>query len=565
MTVFPASIEQVGGLFTVLPRSSDLGDTLGRMTQVVPAALTLPLVAGSVFSGMAAPFSTSTLPAVVPAGVRDFWFDRIHVIPRFITLGNVLSTVQRTLDVYNAFITTPKDLQAVVSTLGTGSSITNLPALPAAIPPQRSLLLTLEVTTAGIPAINGTLQFDTSEPYLVSVPITGSRVVIFPFEPEVPVTERLQFLTDVLQSKGGIEQRISLRIAPRQEFDMRFVREDGPERQRIENLIFDWQSRVFGLPVWTEPATTTAAITVGQTSISVDSTANADFRVDGLAIIYASETSYEAVEVASIGGAVINTKSPIQTAFPAGTRVMPLRTAITTQPVSDRRYAVNAAEYRVNFRVTDNTADLSSASGWPTYNSKVLLSDPNAIEQSLDGQYDRQIQVFDNGTGSFSLASTIDRAMHGSAKTFVTRTRSGLWSVRRLLHHIRGSQISFYLPTFGKDITLSATYTSGSPALTIVNVGYTRFAKQRTPRRDVRILLRNGTTYVRVITSSSEVNADVEQLTLDSSIAATFTPDDVERIEFIEPVRMDGDEVTITHSSDTGEARVSFPVLTVME
>lgn len=555
----------------LLTHTQDLDEPLVQMEGVVPA-LTLPaftLPGQTAFLSNNSPTPGPVFAAfstVLPAGMGDYWFNRLHILPRSLVLGNILTTITRQLDIYNAFLFESHDLQAFINNAGAGTSITDLPTLPYTIPPQESLLLTLEVTPDGAATINTTLDFDTDEPYLLQVPIQGTRIVMFPFEPEAPLTERIQFLTDILEAKDGTEQRVSLRLAPRQEFDLKLLREDGPERQKVDYLLFDWQSRVFGLPIWTEPAYVTSAITAGQTSVNVDDTTLSDFRAGGLAIVFESEDKFDALEVLSVGPTVINFNTPVLNNYAAGVRVMPLRTAITTQPAQEKKWAVNLAEFNLTMRVLDNTVDLSSTSGWPTYNSKVLLSDPNAIDTTLDGNISRQITVFDSaGVGKFSLGSTWNRARHGSAKTFITRTRAGLWSVRRLLHALRGSQVSFYLPTFTKDITLATLYLSGSSAMTIVNVGYTKYAKQRTPKVDIRIILNNGTIFTRTITASAELTPTTEQITLSSTIGQNIDPSDIARIEFLEKVRIDGEEITIEHRSSNGEAKIGFPVRVVLE
>ena len=493
------------------------------------------------------------------------WFDRLHIIPRRVDAGNILTVQVRTLDIYNAYIYEAHDLEAFINNAGAGTGITDLPSLPYTIPAQKSILLTLEITPDGSPTINTTLDFDTDEPYLLSIPITGTRIVMFPYEPEAPLIERLMFLTDTLEALDGTEQRVSLREVPRQEFVMKFLREDGVERQRIDFLMFDWSSRVFGLPIWTEPAYVTSPMTNGGTSAQVNDTTLSDFRVNGLAIIFEDEDKFDALEIDSIGATTINFKTPYLNDYAVGTRIMPLRTAITSIPVKEKKWAVNLAEFEITMRVLDNDVDLSDTAGWPTFNGKVLLNDPNAIETTLDGDIARQVTVFDGATGKFSQASTWNRARHGSAKTFITNTRAGLWKVRKLLHALRGKQVSFYLPTFTKDLTLAVAYASGNASIVVTNVGYARYAKQRTPKVNINIILKNGTTFERTITNSAEINAATEQLTLSSSIAQNIAVDDVARIEFYEKVRIDNEEITIEHRSTNGEATVGFPVKVVLE
>lgn len=572
MATVATTLEIRPWLATAVPYSATItGGTVGRMNLPVPsldlADRTVNNGASAFFVGMPPPPVYAEAETFAGRTMGNFWFNLIHILPRRIDAGNILTTQVYQLDIYNAFVYQEKDLESFINNAGAGTNITDLPSLPYTTPPLESLLLTLEVTPDGAPTINTTLDFDTEESYLLSIPITGTRIVMFPYEPEAPLGERLSFLTEVMEHKDGTEQRVGLRYAPRQEFDFRLLREDGPDRQRIDLLIFDWQNRVFGVPIWVEPSFLTADVTASQTSISVTDTTFADFRTGGLAIIYEAEDKFDALEIESFSTNTITFKTPISNNYEAGIgiRVMPLRTCITSEPVREKKYANNLAEYGIRFRVLDNDVDLSDVSGWPTYNGKVLLSDPNAIELTLDGTLNRQITVFDGSTGKFSQASTWNRSRHASAKTFIIRTRSGLWAVRKLLHALRGRQVSFYLPTFTKDLTLASPYASGAASIIITNVGYARYGKQRTPKVDIRIILKDGTIFTRTITNSAEVDAATEQLTLSATIGQNIDPDDVSRIEFLEKVRIDTDDITIQHADANGTAKVGFPVKGVLE
>jgi len=544
--------------------------TVGRMTLSIP---TLDL-ATDTLDNEAILYDSSPTPAppyaFLPSHclnyIGDFWFDLIHVLPRRIDLGNILTTVEQELDVYNAFLYLPKDLETVVNNAGDGTSIPNLPGLPVTIPAQRSQTMTFEVTPDGQPVIDSSIVFGTEESYDISVPVTGTRIVMFPYEPESPMTERLKFLTNVMESIDGSEQRVSIRLAPRQEFDFIIMREDGIERQRYELLMFDWQARVFGTPVWTEPSTTTGAITASDTIINVDDTSLSDYRVNGLAIVYESETKWDALEVSTVGATSITFKSPILNSYAVGTRVMPVRTSIVSGAIQEKRYPVNLSSFAMTMRVLDNEVDLSDTSGWPTYNGKILLSDPNVIAESMNASLILNTVVFDSaGAGKFSQTTSWSRGKRASGKAFITRSRTALFALRKLLHAFRGQQVSFYLPTFSNDILLADTYVSGTPSFLIYNVGYSQYARQRTPKLDMRIILNDGTVFTRTITASAVVDADTEQVTLSTTIGQNIEPGDVHRIEFIEPVRITNEDITIQHADDNGTARVSFPVISVVE
>lgn len=546
--------------------SNLLGEPLARMS------LPIPFVLAGIAGGIRV--NDDPTPGNPPEVFRGgempnyygfVWYNIIHILPRQFVLGNVISTLQFTIEIYNAFLFDSKNLTQFINNAGQGTDIIDLPPLPVMLAPQSSLFLTLQITPQGVPNVNTTLDFETDEPYLLQIPISLSRIVAFPFEPEAPLSERLVFLTDIMESADGSEQRVSLRQAPREEFDLRFKLDDGPERSAFDLLLSDWQNQVFGVPIWIEPAELTADAAIAQTSLNVDSTELSRFREGGLAILFQDSNTFEIVEITTLGPTVINLQTGLEQSFERGTQVFPLKACVTTEPARDRRWARNLAEYSLTMKPLDSDQDLADLTGWPTYRGKILLDDPNAIRTTLDSRIERKLTVIDGLTGQFILDSTWDRARRGSNKRFIINDRTRLWSVRTLLYALRGRQVSFWLPTFSEDLTLAVPYTASGTALTIVNVGYSRYARERTPKRDIRILLHDGTVFLRRITASSEVDADTEQVTLDTPIAQDIDPDDVNRIEFIELVRIDTDTVEIQHRNNNGQAEVAFPVKVVFE
>lgn len=489
------------------------------------------------------------------------WFELVHVKPSFIALGNVVSTVQVSIAIFNADRYLGHFLNDFTNNAGDGISITDLPSLPYTIPLLSGLDLTLEVTLDGPPTIDGDLVFD-FDLYNVSIPITGTRVIVFPFQPQAPMREFLRFNTQVIDKVNGSEQRIKMRKNPRQEFIFN-LRADGPERAAIQNFLFDRQAGSFGIPIWTEPSYLTASVAMGATSLAVDSTRYADFRVGGLLLIFRDRFTYDALPIASTSQTVINLDSPTNIAFPVGTLVMPMRLALTVNTLGASRRIMRLADTEIRFRVVDNDVNLASAAAFNTFKGKVLFDDFNVVRGALPEQFERRLYTQDPGTGLFSQQSLWDRNKRSHTKGFRTRSRKELWELRQLLHHIAGRVESFYIPTFYDDLLPTATLSSGSPSLTIENVGYTKFVQDR--KVSIRIHLTDGTFLDRDIGSSSEIDAETEQLTLDDVWPANIPVANVARIEFIELVRFTDDDFEITHRNARGDADMTAPIVEVFE
>lgn len=494
--------------------------------------------------------------------IGESFYERIIVIPRVISVGNILATIVIEIDLYNSDRKNSVDFESFTNNAGAGIVITDLPGLPVTLGAEQSQLLTLNITTDGPPSIDGSLDFGFDSGLSVSIPVTGNRIVMFPFRPETPLQERLRFLTEIFEHKDGGEQRVSLRSFPRQEFLLNLLQEEGSEATRVELLLFDWQARVFGLPVWTEPMIATQAIAVDDTIVQVASTDFTDLRAGGIAMAYTDDQTFEALEVTSFDATSITFASPFGRAFPAGTEILPVRAAVTESIARGSRRARGLRSFRLRFRVTDNnTGDIADASAFSSFLGDVFLDDPNALDGAALGEtFERQLTVFDNLTGKISVESRWDVHKRAHRKGFVTRTRQRLWEIRQLLHFLRGRQVSFWMSTFHREIEPTQLLLSGTATLTIDNVGYARFVQDRASRDRLRIRLTDGTELFRQVVNSSEIDEAEEQLTLDANWPNNIQVDEVERIDFLEKVRIDADDIAIEHRDANGSARIFFPV-----
>lgn len=507
----------------------------------------------------------NTGAARIAEDLSQVWFELVHLIPRSVDFGLILTTVQVDIELFNGFRRTNIPLNVVQNNVGLGLTILNLPALPFSILHLDGLVLTLEATIDGQPDFDSTIDFELSL-YTLTLLVEGSRVVTFPFLPERPMVERLRFLTDVMEKQIGTEQRVNLRQAPRQEFDIHVIRETPLERAEVENILFDWQARAFGVPVWYEPTKLTAAVVVDQLTITVQSTAFADYRVGGLAIIIEDENKFDSLIIQSFTATTITFTTGVQNTYAIGVKVYPLRVCVAEKTIGGTRRQSNAGEFFIRFRVNDNIVSLASTAAFSSHNSKVLLDDPNFLpDNSLQRDYIREIQTMDNETGKFSNSTPWEKGKNVTFKGWaINGSRQKLWEVRQLLHALRGRQTSFYLPTFQDELVATQQLTSGATSLQISYVGYARYAKHRSTKNIIRVTTTAGVKHIKTITNSVEAGA-VENLTVGTAWSATIPVANIAKIEMLELVRLDSDEIRIDHLSAVGDAQIVVPVKTVFD
>lgn len=510
------------------------------------------------------------------------WYDTVHILPRgTIDFGNIITQEEEDYEIYSAYRTTSITLTLITNNALPGTALPNT-STPTVVPPSTSLLdptstdnsggstlgtlvkLKVQALADGLPQFNASIVFTTTGGTVTMV-VAGSRLVFFPFEYEAPMVERMQFLSEVLEALSGKEQRLALRKNHREGYELTYLL-DGNDRQRMQVLLMDWMDNTFGVPLFHQTLKTTAAVSAGATSYSVQGADNVEFRVGGLGVIFTDANTFDVLNIVSVTATTITVADPSVNAYPAGTQIMPLRIARIRRAVQSGRALKNLERFNIDFEVTDNDtgALAGDTSAYNSYNSRVLLDDCNVSSGEMPQRYTRKLFVIDNETGQVDVQSNWDRFKREQRKGFVARSRSEILALKKLLVALRGKQTAFYMPTFFADITAAAGITSGTATLDIENIEYARFANSRRPKKVFKITFTDGTSLIRSVTTAVKSSSTVEQLTLDTTWPTTRPLSDIAEIQFYELVRFDTDRFSLRYPR-IGLAELFAPVKAVFD
>jgi len=105
--------------------------------------------------------------------------------------------------------------------------------------------------------------------------------------------------------------------------------------------------------------------------------------------------------------------------------------------------------------------------GLPTYLGRDVLIDPTVMRQPLRDTIGQTVEMVDNGFGPVVIEPTRAYLQRRSTITFSDYAASTRWSRRRWLHGLRGRQRSFWLPTWGRELVLSAAIEAGDDFLIV--------------------------------------------------------------------------------------------------
>lgn len=484
------------------------------------------------------------------------WYNRIHVEPLNLDMGNILSEAERTISLWNAYFVA-RTLVSVTPSADSGLTL-ELPAEPPIqLAPLEQMLVTLQVSTEGPATIDAhyIFEFDVDE---FDLHVVGVRIVAWPWEVNwiSPLIERLEWATDVETSYDGHEQRLQLRGAPRGEWEFTFdVRDD--QRRVFENVIFGWGARVWALPIWTDVELLEAPLVAGSTSIPMSRTAGRDYRTDGLGVIIGPDGEYEAIGVASVSADSITLQDPTLATWPIGSRVYPARPARLLDPRSTRRLHRNYARGIARFRSTDEIERDAL--------SETLYRDLPVMERELnwrdapDVEYTRKLETIDYSTGKTDVIDQSQLAIPVHRFIFTGMTRDDCDYLRAWLYARIGRCKGVWMPTWADDLKLYSAVASTATQMDVEACGLTHFAGSNPHRTDIRIELKSGDVYYRRVSDPSQPTEVNERLVLNAPFGVTITPDDVERISWLHFVRLDSDSVELTwHNQNFMEAMIAL-------
>jgi len=485
----------------------------------------------------------------------DDYYNRIHIAPTALELGNVASEQVSTVNVWNAYLV-PKILQSIDG-LQEGLNISGQSIPPLAFTALQERTWNINILPDGPSTIDTHLvwQFGTDQAQLH---ITGTRIVAFSWlvDWSKPVSESLQWLTDILQSTTGYEQRRSLRLTPRINYQAEFLIYDA-ERQYFDLAMIGWGAKTFALPVWNQQQWLKTAHNIGAFVIYCD-TNHRNFRANRLAILR-GQTAFEneTVEIESVHADRLILKRPLQKNWAKGTCLSPAVTAQLSNPPNLIKRTDRMVRTSVALTVTE-AVDHNELLPTTMYRNYPVLEEKPNEQNDLTHSYERLLSQLDNKTG-LPLQKDIGQAAFGLYQyDWMTYGRAQQANLRALFYALRGSQKAIWLPTFSNDLTVKAVITASSQSIDIQWCGYARFAQKQLGRQDIQITLKNQTVLYRRITSATEVSSTIERLAVDQTFPNQINMTDIVNISFISLCRLSNDTLTFEHINDSdGIAKAS--------
>lgn len=408
---------------------------------------------------------------------NDFWL-RLWVIPKVLQLVNPQLNSNIPFHLWNTFTS----VQALNSILVSGSSVLSFDiAPPDPINDSQYLEANLQIGP-GEATVDATVSFaypDVSGILRVIAAVSSTFNLI----PDVPVTERWNFLTDIITAYDGSEQRVSLRRYPRidQAFDVEIINEQ--QRREQYNLLRKNISVQAVIPMYQYATPITATTLAGGSKIFFDPARCNAREGQFLAVVNTTdERSFlGVVTTIEADGAILNTAAGEEISGPSWV-VIPTITCLIEDGSGIRMDSVSGRLSVKGSSLVDPSLVRPGATRTPTLLNGIPVLDRRPLAgANEDFEYERE--VIDNQTGMRDLNSShIHPRVVGNRSFVIQRVTDpdemDYW--RSLFDTVRGAQGTFLLSTYFPDLTLEQTQTIPNGASQfIVNEGdYTTLFQQ---------------------------------------------------------------------------------------
>jgi len=359
------------------------------------------------------------------------------------------------------------------------------------------------------------------------------------------VLERLEWLTDVLPSETGVEQRRSVRVSPRRSFEIT-VNPTRAERTYLDLALHRLGSEEWLFPVWHDQATLGADVVIGATALTIDNTFR-EFVDDGYAILYRSAFEWEVVQISTQTAEGL-TISATTKAWSKGTKVYPLLRC--TLPADTDMKAVTSRTGESVLLFTTNEANdypemlgdaMASYQGSP-----LLLAEPNRSEE-ITLNHTRMSDEADGQVGLRYRVDTAGRAFSVQSHNWMIQGREGQAAFRSFLYTLRGRQRMVWLPSFNDDLFVARPIAAGATRADIEQIGL-GYVGGGSPIPG-RTYFWTGTEVLQHASMQAALGVGEERLGLLTATQAAYAAGAA--WSFLTPARLDQDMIELHHHTDS--------------
>jgi len=505
----------------------------------------------------------------------DFYF-RIYLIPNELAYGTFAADTTIQVRVWNAYFD-----DAVLNTVtpAFGTEVAYDGTVPVAFGALQIQTLSFTADGEGETVLSDsfTLSFDLGD--ILELDVTGFRVPqltdqVWEYKPNWAASYNIEyaFLTEVITSANGREQRIQYRQTPRMqvEFEVALTRLERREYQRL--MVGNQRGRFF-VPEITRYVTTSAVMPAETLEAYIDGDIPWWLAENNAYVILHDGTNWSLRRVDfetedSNSAPLVRFKSDDEIEWPVGTKIYPALSCFIADETSGNMLTNTVQTVTPRFFVRPGTQAVEPAtSPLQTFDSRELwLEKPNWADPPQTVDY--HPTVFINfEVGRVDRIADVDFQQKRLVLNYTGRDFAQSEMLREFFFRCAGQCREFYMPTWEYDIDAAQGWVSGDDIIVVDGVEFAGTYADDPVRfgAGVALVLLDGTiVYKQIADIFAEVdsNGDGQSIIqLTETMGQDIDLEDVEKICWVPLWRFATDQCSFEFLTDE-VCQVAFTVQT---
>lgn len=466
----------------------------------------------------------------------SFFFDNVFISPARIDAGVVVPGKEFNFELWHSF-TSPKQLTGLTQTGAFGIELEGVTSGSLASFESFDYKISLNQAN-GLIDYWAAFDFGTGSAY--SFNLKASMALVMPeridwsTQPEISI----QYLTEVIESFDGTEQRIALRDTPRVSLTYLYSMTDE-QQYRFDNRLATSSGRMI-VPMWPLQCQLERAVRPGDASVALD-TINAHV-VASDTLLISEGNEFEIVSVESVDGMVVKLIHLAKKTFSTSAVVLPVRIAYPADESNATSLLRSFDQHTITYDVDETQiAKPLPVDDFERLNNRPIFPFRPDRSKDVTTQYNRRREILDPLIGARSIYDRARGTVKILGQTFTFFSERERQRFEDFAELMTGAQGEFYIEGPGQSFELSEDIVVPTYKLRIKNSGCTNFANSRSLAPIVAIKLYNGTTIYKTILSATGNPDGTETITVKETTAA-LKQTDIETIVPLYLARFDSDE-----------------------
>lgn len=465
-----------------------------------------------------------------------YFFDNVFLTPAEIEAGVVVPGAEFSFEMWHSF-TTPRQLAGITQTGSYGIELNGVTS--GALASFESFDYKISLNQAkGL--VDYTAAFDFGTGSSNSFRLTASMALVMPeridwsTQPEMSI----QYLTEVIESFDGTEQRIALRDTPRSSLSYMYSMTD--EQQYLFDNKLGTSAGTMLVPLWPLQCRLSSPVKPGDSKLYLEEISG---HVGSSEIILVAESNeYEVLTVEAVDGPMVTLINLAKTGFSRSAIVVPLRIAYPSDESNSTSLLRGFDQHTITYDL-DEAQILKPApcDDFERLNDRPIFPFRPDRSKDVTTQYHRLRETLDPLIGARSIHDRANGTVKILGQTFTFFSEAERQRFEDFAEIMSGAQGEFYIEGPGQSFELSDDIYGPTYKFKIKQSGYINFANSNSLAPLIAIKLYNGKTIYRTIQQVT-VNPDGTETITTLEQTDSLHASDVETILPLYLARFDSDE-----------------------